>query len=199
MVNGYNIIELPIEFINKTFRNFSKTEASEYLEWSKSIQNERIAYLENIVKCTYPEWNADFSKESLVVLYNWFEQNVSFRVKTASEYKDELNQLESTPLLKDVIAVSDPTLDDKTVSICFDTGILFAKCISCKLGGTYWKYVEKPKSDIFYHQPVLTSENAKVDLNPRNIMEVCARKTLENLQNKQTFIQLYDVWVKMLA
>ena len=199
MLKKYDIVELPEQFLNKTFREFSKTEASEYLSWNNSIQDERISCLESSVRCTHPKWNADFSKESLVVLYDWFEKNVSFRSKTSEEYNADLNKLEKTPLLKNAIEVSDKTLDDRTVSICFDIGIYFARCIDCELGNTHWKYIEKPKSDIFYHQPVLTTDRAKIDLNPRNIIEVCARKTLEGLQNKQTFVQLYDIWIKMLS
>ena len=71
-------------------------------------------------------------------------------------------------------------------------------CITYKLKDTFWKFVEKPKSDIFFHQPVLASKNARIDLNPRNIMEVCADKILTDAANKQNFIQLYDIWIKML-
>ena len=64
--------------------------------------------------------------------------------------------------------------------------------------GKVFSHQAIPKSDADYNQPVLSSKEAKVDLNPRNIMEVSAGKILEEWPNRQSFVELFDIWLKML-
>ena len=151
-MSEYKPVLEPEKFSGKTFQEFSKKEAAEYLEWFLSVQEERLAYLEEMVKRDFPEWQADYSRDSLVTLYEWFKKNVSYRLKTPEEYEADLKELEKTPLLKKVIQVSNTTLSDKTVNVCFDTGIYFARCINHVLKDAYWKYLEKPKDDFFLSQ-----------------------------------------------
>ncbi len=197
-MSEYKPVLEPEKFSGKTFQEFSKKEAAEYLEWFLSVQEERLAYLEEMVKRDFPEWQADYSRDSLVTLYEWFKKNVSYRLKTPEEYEADLKELEKTPLLKKVIQVSNTTLSDKTVNVCFDTGIYFARCINHVLKDAYWKYLEKPKDDFFYHRPVLTTEKTKVVLEPVHIMLICARSVLSNSPNKKTFTQLYETWIRVL-
>ncbi len=197
-MSEYKLVLVPEKFSGKKFREFSKKEAAEYLEWFLSVQDERLSYLEEMVKRDFPEWQADYSRDSLVTLYEWFKKNVSYRLKTPEEYEADLKALEKTPLLKKVIKISDKTLSYKAVSVCFDSGIYFGRCINHALKDAYWKYLEKPKNELFYHRPVLATEKTKVVLEPVHIMGVSAESILSNSPNKKTFTQLYDTWIRVL-
>ncbi|MBR1738595.1 MAG: hypothetical protein IJ736_16590, partial [Firmicutes bacterium] len=65
-------------YINyKEFENYSKSQASAYLKWYLSIKEKRIMYLNDyIIKDTVQEGFLDFSEESLIKLWEWFQSKI---------------------------------------------------------------------------------------------------------------------------
>ena len=94
---------------------------------------------------------------------------------------------------------SENIITDKTTSICYDVGLYFAKCLIQENTSLSWGFKLKPKSYIHYGQPILYSETSKVDLNPRSIFEMKARKFLDGNTNKNDGFQvLFEVWNTLL-
>ena len=77
----YQIIQPPFTL---KFREMSKEELKEYYKWFMAVMPNRIAQLEKIINATYKyeEWRADYTKESLCDLGNWFKEEVKTRERT---------------------------------------------------------------------------------------------------------------------
>ena len=92
----YSLIKIP-SFASKNIYTFSKEEAKEYYKWFKSIKNDRVQILKSDVQKIYPEWKADYSRNSLIKLYEWFESKVTNR-KMINEEREEIEkQVNETP------------------------------------------------------------------------------------------------------
>ena len=68
-------------FAYKSFYEFTKKEAKDYLKWFLEIEPERLSILINKVKESNKGWKPDFSRKSLVVLYKWFCKNIEPGIK----------------------------------------------------------------------------------------------------------------------
>ena len=193
----YQPIAVPSFASNKTFSDFSKKEAEAYFDWFKGSIPIRLRVLGEAVRDEYPEFDLNYSRRSLSVLYVWFTQHVQYRPMTQSERAVIERQLDATPRLKQAITIDERVLDTDTVSICFDAGLLFAKTLQAEIPELDWTLILKPKSYVDVAQPVLVTENSKVPLNPRRITEVQAAKILDGHTDENAFITLLDIWKKM--
>ncbi|MES1226564.1 MAG: hypothetical protein ABUT20_64410 [Bacteroidota bacterium] len=189
----YPLIKPPL-FANKDFFEFTKNEAKEYLRWFLSIKDERISILESDVKKIYSEWQANYTKESLKVLYEWFAKQIEYRGATDDEKKEVENQITKTPLFVGIIPLPQNMFTTETVSICFDIGIYFGETLIKNIPSLKWdQKIDSPKY-IYYAQPLLAKFQSKVPVNPRASMEGIARRILDKDVQEITFEMLYDTW-----
>jgi len=194
----YQIIHLP-KFLNRRdFSDLSYAEAEKYFLWFREQEEGRIAYLKGQIQLYDKSWDMDFSPSSLEVVDSWFREVVNWRLRTEFEVNKIDAQLREMPKLSVGISPQTITADEKTVSIAFDTGLYFAKCLQKSCESVFWKIVEKPKSNLDIHQPVLADPKSNIELNPRRIMEVCASKYIKGNYDK-SIPQLYDIWKNILC
>ena len=191
----YTLIKRPL-FANKDFYDFTKKEAKEYLHWFLSIKDERIFILESWVKYVYPNWNASYTKESLIVLYEWFRKQVSYRPMTLDEKNRLEDQINITPLFIGIIPIPQTTFTDETVSICFDIGIYLGEMLINNLSGLQWFQKLTSKNYIDYAQPLIGKKESSVPVNPRRIVESVAQRIIENDPKQISFEKLYDDWLE---
>lgn len=197
MNNNKYLIEVP-EKLNKKFKNFDKSDATEYLDWFITISPLRMKQLNTSVLKKFPNWKGDFTRKSLEILQDWFISNISFRKKTDEEITEIKSQLKGT-LIEKVITIKDETLTTKSISVCFDVALYLANTLKESNPKLNWGFKLTPKNYIHYGQPVLFTKKSKIDLNPRSIIEMKALKVLdETFTDNDTFIKLFDIWTKLL-
>lgn len=185
----YPIVLVPRSF-SGSFFEMNKKEAEEYFRWFIKQIDYRIQLLEdNMTNC-----DLNYKRDSFLCLYNWFERNVSYRKMTNQEIEEEKENI--IDLLKENIDVGEETFTDETVSICFDIGIYLGESIRNAVEGVNWTFDTSSKKHINYAQPTLKKDGIKVELNPKNIMEILARKTIEGRAKESALMDLYDTWVK---
>ena len=189
----YSLVKIPL-FANKSFFEFTKAEAKEYLQWFLSIKDERLTILESHVKLAYPDWEADYTRDSLVNLYKWFLRQVAYRPMTEEEKREVENQISETPLFVGVIPVPQATFTDETVSICFDIGLYFGEVLIKNIPSLKWVQKLSSTNYIYYAQPVLSKPISKVPVNPRASIEGIARRILDKDVEEITFEMLYNKW-----
>jgi len=187
----YPLITIP-SFAKKSFFDFTKEDAKQYLQWFFKIKKERIEILENNIQQLYPYWKSDYTRASLVELYKWFEQQVAYRLMNEEEKEAVKKQLNTTPLLIDVIPIPHTTFTVETVSICFDAGLYFGETLI--INGQNLKWFQKLTSTnyIDYAQPLIGRKDSKVPINPRRIAESLAQSILDKDVQETTFEMIYD-------
>jgi hypothetical protein len=159
-----------------------------------SIKEERLAILESGVKRIYPDWGANYTKESLVNLYKWFEKQVAYRIMTEEEKKEVEKQISKTPLFVGVIPIPQFSFTNETVSICFDTGLYLGETLIHNLSRIKWLQKLTSTNFIYYAQPLLGHSQSKVPVSPRASIEGIARRILDKDAAEITFIALYEKW-----
>ncbi len=187
----YPLITVPKE-LDKPFFEMNKKDAQAYLDWFLSIKKERLGVLnEAIIKDNNKDWMFNFEPDSLIPLFIWFKAVITVRDKTREEIEAE--QTEIKGLLKDHIDVGDKTFTPKTVTICSDVGMYFGEVLMRKKD-LEWSFILKPKRSVEYAQPILTKQGAKIDLNPRRIIENVAREVIDESFEENELIKLYKIW-----
>jgi hypothetical protein len=193
---GYPLI-IPPAFSQKPFSEFDKKEAKEYFKWFMDIREERLEILIDRVKSDMDGWNADYSEDSLNILFEWFKRNITIREKTSLE-KKKMQEIVENSIFKDFIKTDNYAFTDTTVSICSDVGLYFGETVARKIPGLKWTYIARTNKFAYYAQPVLKIETSKVVLNPRSIIEGVGGKLLRNKikENENEFVRLYNVWIE---
>jgi len=195
----YKLVIIPDQFVGKDFKGFGKKDAMLYLDWFLSIAPERMNQLRNEIVKNWENWEMDYSRESLNVVQEWFEQNIAERSKTDEEKRGDSDQIKGTKF-EGIIDANTKVIDEKTVSVCFDVGFYFAECLRKKKPDLKWKPCLSPKSNVNYGHPILATDTSRMGLNARSIMQVNAQKKLkENVNEKQhhSFMKLFDIWDKL--
>lgn len=187
----YPLIKIPA-FANKDIYTFSKEEAKEYFKWFTSIKSERLQILESKVQEMYPEWKLDFTRNSLINLYEWFGKKVMYRNMNDEEKEEIKKQISKTPLLVGVIEIPETTFTDETVSICFDIGVYFGDALIFNVLGAKWIQKINSTSYIDYAQPIIATKVSKVPFNPWGAMEGIARRVLDRDTKEIPFVELFD-------
>lgn len=190
----YPLIKVPV-FASKSFFDFTKKEAKEYLQWFMTIKAERLKTLENQVQQVYSEWKLDYTRASLVGLYKWFKQQMAYRQINEEEREAVKRQLSNTPLLANVIPIPETTFTEQSVTICFDAGLYFGETIIINVPKVKWMQKLTSTNYIDYAQPILGRKDSKVPINPRRIAESLAQRILDKDSQEITFEVLYDKWV----
>jgi hypothetical protein len=190
----YPLVKIP-EFANKDIYTFSKEESREYFKWFSSIKSARIQILERDVQSMFPNWKADYTKESLDKLYEWFEKRVDYREMTYDEKIEIEKQIGNTPLLVGMVEIPETTFTDETVTICFDIGIYFGEIFVKNETGINWIQKINSTKYIDYAQPLIANKVSKVPINTRRVAENMARIILDKDENRKSFLELFEKWI----
>jgi hypothetical protein len=189
----YPLLKIPA-FAKKDFFDFNREEAKQYLDWFLNIRDERLNILEKQVKKSYSEWELNYIKSSLSLLYEWFTKHVTYRLMTEEEKEAIRKQISVTPKLVGVIPIPQETLAIETVSICSDVGVYLGEMLIRQSDLLNWTYRINSPNYIYFAQPIIMKKNSKEDFNPRASIEIIARKVLNDNLKINLFENLYEVW-----
>ena len=148
----------------------------------------------NAVKIDGEYYDFDYSVDSLIPIWKWYENKIKFRELDDSEYNSQI--IRYPEWLRTYI--SDKDLSFETLTYCTDVSIYFAEVIIRNNSGKIkWGYFTKPKNRFSVNEPVLLGFKDNDDLNPRLIVENCTRKSAKEKMDDR-LLKIYNTWMKYI-
>ena len=173
------------------FSQMNKREAQFYFDWFISQVEHRINILNRYIISEDEDMVLDFSIESLIPLWKWYEQKIQIVLKDNIDYKKEID-LHPTWMEP---YVSKTKISSETLKIGLDISIYFAEVmIRNNNGKIKWGFFCKPKEQISVNEPVLLGFEGGDDLNPRLIILNCIRKSSKEKAERRLF-DMYNTWM----
>lgn len=175
---------------NYDFFEFTKEEAEIYFNWYMEEKGHRIEMLEKYVHNAGVDIDFDYSPESLIPLWRWYETIIVSEKKTEEEIEKEKKKLPEW--VHDQISYEKISMN--TLKFGMDIAIYFAEVIIRNSDGkVHWGYVTKPKNYINVNRPVVSGFKAGKDLNPSRTVHVLTLKSEEE-KNEKRLYNSYYVW-----
>lgn len=177
----YNYLVSPFDF--DSFDKISKKQAQEYFEWYIAQSEIRIGLLRTFINEKHPRLiSLDNSPESLVPLWEWFENEILFGEQGVSgECENDGNT----------------KLPGEVLKVILDISFYFAEVVLHNNPSIAWGYFTKPKSRMSVNKPVLVGFKSDMDLDPRLIVRNCAYRSIDNKNNENLF-NIYTNWLDFI-
>lgn len=162
-----------------SFDNISKKQADEYFRWYVSQSETRIDLLKMFIDENHSGGvNFDYSPNSLVPLWKWFEDEILFNGQGfGSESENDF----SGGVLK----------------IITDISFYFAEVFIKNTPTIKWGYFTKPKNRMSVNKPVLVGFKADMILDPRLVVRNCAYRSADN-KNSEILYNIYFNWQEFI-
>lgn len=189
-MNEYSLMETPFEYIPPNERN--KKQTKQYFDWFLTQIDTRIEILQNYIdKTSTKKIVLDKSPESLIDLWEWFEDKIVEEKMTDEEIEKMLagkNRFE-----RDVLKDTNTKLSTLTLALALDISTYFGETMIHNNPVIYWGYETKPKMLIGVNQPTLLGfEHGKLSLDQRNAVMVCIRRSIRK-RNKMELFETYEI------
>lgn len=188
----YEVMIPPFECVD--FLEMNKRQVKEYFDWYISQIDHRISLLSDTVMEEDTTVCFDYSVESLIPLWEWYENKISFRKLDDSEYQDRLHKYPDW--MKSYISNED--LSYTTLVYGMDIALYFAEVLIRNTEKKVkWGYFTKPRNRMSVNEPTLLGFKNDDDLNPRLIVLNCARRSRKERQKTRLY-NMYYTWTKYL-
>ena len=188
----YKSVSMPI--IKKEFKDMSPTEAENYFNWYVSEIKQRIALLQNYILHEGINIELNYTPESLISLWGWYEDKIAIVEKTEEELEQEI--LKYPSWMHEEISKTKISYD--TLKYSWDVALYFAEVmIKNSQGKIKWGYFIKPKKRVSVNEPVLLGFKGDIDLNPRLIVMTCTRRSSRNREVKRLY-DIYNTWLEYI-
>ena len=177
---------------NYDFFEFTKEEAKIYFNWYMEEKGHRIEMLEEYVHNAGVDIDFDYSPESLIPLWRWYETIIVSEKKTEEEIEKE--KMKMPEWLHSQI--SEEKISMNTLKFGMDIAIYFAEVmIRNSDGKLHWGYVTKPKNYINVNRPVVSGFKAGKELDPSRVVYILTLSSEEEKNEKRLYDRYY-VWQK---
>lgn len=187
----YKEIELPDYF--NGYDNMSPKQAADFFDWYVSSIDDRLRLLNSMILSDCGKI-LDYSLDSLITIWDWYETKISYKNLTEAEYS--LKKKDYPSWMQAYVSQQD--LSRESIVYGLDVAIYFAQVMINSTGEKIqWGYYTKPKSRAYCNQPVLLGFSHNKPLNPRVVIINCALKSLEE-KNPKRLLDMYDTWKKFL-
>lgn len=179
------IMRPPFEHVD--FVDMKKNEAQQFFEWYTSQVQNRIDCLKENLKEDGLVNILDYSAESLISLWEWYENVIKIVPKDEDEYQREIR--EYPKWMKSEILTTKVSYE--TLKYSLDVSMYFAEVVIRNSDSKIkWGYFTSPKKRMSVNEPTLLGFKANMDLNPRLIILNCTRRSSREKLNTR----LYDVF-----
>lgn len=201
-MTGYEIIQLPFPELlgsaepHRLFWAMTDRQSQLFYEWLVNEMPVRIAGLEKCVRSTpgFASWTANFTRNSLDALGDWFARAVTTRSRSREE-KDAIYR--TGPEWFKSVAIDDWTLTDETFSLAYDIGMYLGRVIEENVPGVHWVRVTKPKRLMEYNMPALAGLIPPA-VDPVGLARVLAYGLAEGKKDGTGLRNVYDTWAAMV-
>ncbi|MBO4438942.1 MAG: hypothetical protein J5798_06275 [Spirochaetaceae bacterium] len=187
----YEMMIPPFEMVQ--FEEMNKKQVQEHFDWYIGQISHRLSLILNTIKEDNIDVDLDYSIESLIPLWEWYETKISYRKLDDSEYQSRISN--RPKWMKDCI--DDEDLSWETLMYCMDVALYFAEVIIKHNATIKWGYFTNPKNRANVNQPVLLGFKYNKDLNPRLIVENCTRRSGREKLSTRLY-DMYYTWMKYL-
>lgn len=178
-------------FEHGEFIKMKKKEAQEYFDWFTSQVSNRIDILRKVLVKEGLNDILDFSAESLVPLWEWYEKKIIFIEKETEELLDEITK-QPNWMKSEILTTK---VSPETLKYALDISIYFAEIIRRDSKGKIdWGYFSSPSKRISVNEPTLLGFKSDMDLNPRLIVLNCTRRSGRELLKTRLF-DMYNTWM----
>lgn len=187
----YKMMIPPIEVGN--FDELSKKQAEEHFKWYVDEIPFRLNQLEEYANAVMNA-NLVFDKKpsSLVTIWEWFESIMVTEKKTEKEINKEFEMYPQW--LHNRILENDIKFTIDTLVVGMDIAIYFGETFIRNNPTIKWGYFTKPRKRASVNRPVLLGFVGQQDLDPREIILNCMRKSLRG-KNPNLLLNLYNIWI----
>ena len=191
-MNEYKLMVAP--FNHDGFRSLSKKQAEEYFRWYVGQSTIRIDQLYKYIQSTGgTAFSCEYTPDSLIALWSWFETQIYMVEKSAEEYQAELKRFPEW--MHD--SISKKVFSVRTLAIITDISFYFAETFIKHNPTVRWGYFTKPKNEVSVNMPVLLGFKSNMKLDPRRIIWVCASESYEQ-HDKNRLLNIYQTWLKYI-
>lgn len=188
----YAAMGLPFEF--DSFNKLSARQAEKFFQWYIGQIECRMNILKDYIHKENKNLLFDYSPESLISLWEWYEHKIIIEKKTEEELKNEYGRYPDW--MRDEI--SKTKVSSETLDIGMDLAIYFAEVIRKQYPDKlHWGYFTKPKKKMYVNQPVLLGFKNDKPLCAGQIIKVCTFRSSEVLQKTRLY-DLYIVWINLI-
>lgn len=176
------------------FTTLKKKQAEEYFQWYIGEISHRLEIFAKYLESEGENILLDFSEQSLIPLWEWYEKQITLVKKTEEEIEDEKSRFPWWV----AETLSTEKISSETLKYVMDIAIYFAEVVRRQAGEKiYWGYFTKPKSRMSVNTPVLLGFVAGMDLDPRLIVMTCTSKSSKE-RDKERLYKSYKVWMKKI-
>ena len=180
---SYSLMIAPFDFANHdriaarqfvdnyAFFELTPKQAKEYFLWYTSEIPNRIALLWEYIKQERPEAEPfDYSPESLIPLWEWYETKIEQVPMTAKEIESRVRMFPK--YLESEIQKNTKKFTDETISLALDISIYLGEVVVKNHPHLRWNYRTRPKREISVYRPVIDGLNYKMTLDSSRIVFV---------------------------
>ena len=179
-------------FDNYAFFELTPKQAKEYFLWYTSEIPNRIALLWEYIKQERPEAEPfDYSPESLIPLWEWYETKIEQVPMTAKEIESRVRMFPK--YLEREIQKNTKKFTDETLSLALDISIYLGEVVVKNHPHLRWNYRTRPKREISVYRPVIDGLNYKMTLDSSRIVFVQMLTSVKE-QNKNHLYVIYRHW-----
>lgn len=191
MCMNYPLMETP--FVLIPFGDMKKKQVEEYFQWYMSQIEDRIYLLKQFINQDTNSVLLNKTPESLIDLWEWFENHIEFEEKTEQDVQKELR--EQPEWFHEMLLQNTTRLTILTMELAEDIAIYFSETMIFNNSSVHWGYRMKPKKLDGVNRPILLGFNGDICVNPRRLVSVCLHRSSEK-KNKYELYETYNIWVK---
>lgn len=181
-------------FKQTEFKTLKKKEVQEYFEWYVNQLDYRIHILTDYVFSEGTDIDFNYSPQSLIPLWGWYEKKIVIVDKTEEELAYDYKKYPEW--IHDDIPKT--KISPETMKYGMDIAIYFAEVMVRNSNGKIqWGYFTKPKSRVSVNEPVLLGYKNGMDLNPRLITTNCTLHSSREF-NEMRLYETYYIWLRYI-
>lgn len=212
---NYEFMGTPFEF--EKFEDLSRKEARAYFKWYVGQIDSRMEILKAAVLEENPEVNFDFSPESLIPVWKWYQKKIVFVRKpeeTLSKQIDELQGWFAYQFLRagrkyeDIDmeycresarkSIDETEISEETLGYAKDMAIYFSEVLRRNHEDVlYWTFIATAKRHVSFNKPVLMGFVSRVSLDASMVIRTLTSREQEN-KNENALFQAYNNWLNNL-
>lgn len=180
-------------FDNYAFFELTPKRAKEYFLWFKNEIPNRITMLWEYMKEERPESQPfDYSPESLIPLWDWYETKIKQVPQTRKEI--EYNVSRFPKWMEENVRKITMKYTDETLSLALDISIYLGETVIKNYPNLYWGHFARPKRELFVNKPVIMKLKSKLKyFPPSQTVFVCMIKSGKD-RDKNRIYDLYRYW-----
>ena len=185
----YIMMEIPAGMFSDD--KITQNEIHQNFEHYIAQRDQRIEYLGAYINNTGVNVKFDYSPNSLIDLWKWYETQIEIVEKPKKEWKLQISQYPDW--MKDF--VSKEKISENTLKIALDVSFYFAEVIIRNNKKIEWGYFTSPRNRTSVNQPTLVGFVNDIDLNPRTIVLNCTRKSIRK-KDEGILFNMYNIWMQ---